>query len=456
MKRIIYFLFALSLTGCVKHDVELVFDKLPEDRMKERNAELQSKLLEGTNGWQAFLKTSATGKGFGFYMKFNDVGEVTMYSDWNNTYAVTPKQSTYRISFVMNTQLSFDTYNYISLLQDPQCSVNGGFTPDGLESDIEFEYLRSSGDTVVLQGKKYRNYLYLIKATAAEGTAFTNGNYLTAMNMVKNYKNYPYIVAADGANTAKIGYVLDTIVKTITMYAQLANDSVVTSPTQSYGYAIDGAFFTDTVSILGYTFTKLKYKDANTSVLIDKNGKEYPVLTTANTPPIGDFTKVFGDGKTFNAIYCYGTTLTGCNAATSAKLPGSITSSYNTVYNGMISRFTNSSRTIDTVEFRFKGKVVQIKIRYWVVTTHYQADAAYDYTIVGDIMTLSNYRANYEVTSNWTNRATEIGDFATWLQAGPFKLNWVPSPTTGAPYIGGIYKVSNPADFMYGTVRKVI
>ena len=54
MKKIIYILSIglLLISSCSKPEVEPLFDKLPEERMLERNAELTGVLLGGENGWK--------------------------------------------------------------------------------------------------------------------------------------------------------------------------------------------------------------------------------------------------------------------------------------------------------------------------------------------------------------------------------------------------------------------
>ncbi|BAV10042.1 hypothetical protein FLA_6096 [Filimonas lacunae] len=417
--------------------------------MKERNAELQNKLLEGVNGWKGFLRTSAAGSGYGFYMNFNSVGEVVMYADWNNDAAITAKNSTYRILYVMNTQLSFDTYNYISIMQDPQTSVNGGTTGNGLQSDIEFEYIRSSADTVILRGKKYKNYLYMMKASASEAAQYNNGEYKTAIanfNTFFTTHNNNYILVNAEGSDLKVGFSIAG--KIATAQVKKADNSIA-SDTRGFGYSIDGIYFTDAIQILGVKIIALKLKDANTLVAIDDSGKEYAVLQ--NPTPLADFVDMFGSTKTYNSIYCYGTAYPSTAVAT---LPTGVTSNYNSEFSGLISRFSSTSRYVDTVEFRLSNSTTAlVRIWYWSGSTHYLADASFTYTYADNTITLTNYTPSVSNT-NWTTRITQIGSFLTWLQSGPFKADWVVSSTPSSPTLGGLYKTSNASDFMYGRMRK--
>lgn len=448
--NLIYILIAFLFVACQKEATEYVFDKKPEERMAERNQELRSKLVSSADGWKVFIRTSAKGSGYGFYMKFNQDETVTMYSDWNNATATTSKTSTYSIRFIMNTSLIFDTYNYIGIMQDPQGSVNGGTQPNGLQSDIEFEYIRSSGDSIVLRGKKYQNLMYMLKATASEASEYNGGSYLNSINSFKNYfltkiNNY-VAISSDGANY-KMGMVFSPDTKTVSVQAQKPDKSFV-SAVQGFGYSIDGAFFTNAIEILNIKFVSAKQKDANTMVLIDSQGKEYPVLQ--NPVPLADLIDLFGSAKTYNSIYVFGS----ASPVTAATLPPGVTSDFSAEFNGLISRFAGTSRTIDTLEFRLLNNTTAlVKIWYWSGTTHFLADASFNYTYVDGTITLTNYTPAYS-NANWTTRIAQIGSFVNWLQSGPFKADWVSSSIPGSPTLAGLYKKDQPNNFFYGRVRK--
>jgi hypothetical protein len=441
MKNLIYlFVVAFFLTSCVKHEVELIFDKLPEERMAERNAELRSKLVESTTGWKAYLRTSLRGGGYSFYMKFNADETVTMISDWNDAAAVNFQTSTYSIRYVMNTSLIFDTYNYISIMQDPQSSVNGGTQPDGLRSDIEFEYMRSTADSIILRGLKYKNYLYLVKANTDEAAKYAGGSYLTSIN---NFKTF---LSTRKSNYFTVnGKIIDLFFnqgnKTFSALSRYSSDSIVNIAV-GFGYALDGASFTDNFIFNGVRFAGIKVKPDNSAVVLDASNNEYPL--TAASKPVIDFKDAFAYNNVFKGIIINGQTL-----------PAGVTSSFNSVFTGMVTRFNNTGRNIESVEFRFTSSTA-FTVRIWYVATatntRFLAEpATLNYTYDNDTgtLTLSNYTQG--ATGNWSTRITEIGAFATWIQSGPFKVDWVTSTDPGIGTLAGLYKVSNPTDFFYGS-----
>lgn len=286
MNKLIYLFIATFLfVGCNKNlDPDLTFGKLPEERIAERNAELKNKLVESPAGWKAFLRTSLRGGGYGFYMKFYENDQVSMLSDWSNATATTRDTSTYRVKYVMNSSLIFDTYNYLSILQNPSANANGGTNANGLQSDIEFEYLRSTADSVILKGKKYGNTLYLLKASEAEKTQFENGGYLTSINKLKNYflSGFPHIVLNQGGIDKKIELWTNNTTKVVDG-DYISPDNSLKSAVSGFAYGIDGAYFSNGLVSEGVKFTGLRWKSDNQLIAYDSVGTEYPV-NLSNTP----------------------------------------------------------------------------------------------------------------------------------------------------------------------------
>lgn len=442
MKNIIFILLASCylLSGCNKDKVELLFDAKPETRMKERNEELKSNLISSPNGWKAYLRTSLRGGAYGFYLKFDDKDQVAMVADWNGTTANTFRNSTYRVQYVMNTSLVFDTYNYITIMQDPLSDNNGGTTPNGLQSDIEFEYLRSSGDSIIMKGKKYQNEFVLIKASADDEKVYSNKGYADAINkfdqfFLTKFNNYIEV------DSKPVNFYVNKTDKNMTvLYTDAANKTGLKNP----GYAVNatGAYFTSQFSFGSYKFVEFRFKADGSAVIIDINGKEYPIKQ-ANTPSYS-MDNLFGSNNVFNAILINGT-----------KLPAGVNSNFATVFNGMVARFAATNRTIVSTEFRLATpNIAVVKIVYLSGTTSFIADASFNYTYVNGVLTLSNYKPGYEQTTNWSTRINEIGDFATWwINKSPFKADWVVSSTPSG-VLGGLYSNSNQGDLFFGIMSK--
>ena len=180
MKQIILVLVLASVifSGCKKDD-DTVFDQSPDVRLNDALTKYQSELSGAQFGWKALLFPQGGGAYF-FYIKFNDANRVQMVSDFDSASAVTVKESSYRLKALQQPSLIFDTYSYIHLLSDPDGSINGGPYGQGLLSDFEFYFNDSTtADTLKLTGRMNGSRFVLTKATEAEATAFTSGQFKT-------------------------------------------------------------------------------------------------------------------------------------------------------------------------------------------------------------------------------------------------------------------------------------
>ncbi|WP_159638477.1 DUF4302 domain-containing protein [Sphingobacterium composti Ten et al. 2007 non Yoo et al. 2007] len=187
-KILIMLITAAIVVGCSKQETELIFNSTPEERMNQSLAELKSTLVNAPNGWIVGMETGTKG-GYGFYMDFSEDDNVTMYSDVNEGSRSVSKNSTYRIKWGTTASLIFDSYSYISLLQDPQPSVAGGVAGKGFQSDLEFNLNRISGDSMIFSGKKYNNQLILVKASEYEKSGYLNEKFPEDIKIINEYLN---------------------------------------------------------------------------------------------------------------------------------------------------------------------------------------------------------------------------------------------------------------------------
>ena len=185
MKNFIIFVFVIAavFSSCKKDD-KTVFDKSPDERLKEQLDAYQSQLSGASNGWKGLLRTNnGNGSTFGLFFKFNDANRVSMLSDFDLESAVTLKESSYRLKALQQPSLLFDTYSYLHVLSDPDATVNGGSFGAGLLSDFEFYFDSASADTVRLVGRVNGSRLTLIRATAAEENAYLNGQLVAGLSI---------------------------------------------------------------------------------------------------------------------------------------------------------------------------------------------------------------------------------------------------------------------------------
>lgn len=292
MKRLLLCIALLSiLISCKKSSYVAKFDKLPQERAAEQIALVSSTLTSSENGWVATLPTGAGG-GYGFYMNFDKEQNVVMVGDLTATSSSTSAKSYYRVKQDMGTELVFDSYNYISMLDDPNGSVMGGVSKVGFSSDIEFTYDRINADSIVFIGKKYRQPFILKKATAAQKASYMAGDLKPAIDKFNTYftnNKFAYIEMVSGATTIKVGVspnLSGTLAtgKRIDFTGVLADGKTIATANSKFAYNLDGlSILNGGLVYQGITFVRIAWKDASTLAVYDSTGKEY-IIKNNNGP----------------------------------------------------------------------------------------------------------------------------------------------------------------------------
>jgi hypothetical protein len=182
---IILLIISTAIISSCKRDNDTVFDKTVDERLNEKLNEYQTQLAGAQNGWKGLLQTdSGRGSYHSFYFKFNNENRVSMLSDFDPASAVTLKESSYRLKALQQIALIFDTYSYLHVLADPDPTANGGTLGAGLLSDFEFYFDdNTSADTIRLVGRINGSKMILVRATAAEATAYNNGQLAAGLNI---------------------------------------------------------------------------------------------------------------------------------------------------------------------------------------------------------------------------------------------------------------------------------
>jgi hypothetical protein len=189
---IVSLIIVAALSSCKKDD-KSVFDKSPDERVKEKLDAYQAQLSGAQDGWKGLLVTdSGRGSSHIFYFKFNNENRVVMLSDFDSLSAVTLKESSYRLKALQQPSLLFDTYSYLHVLSDPDGTVNGGPVGAGLLSDFEFYFDAATSDTIKLIGRLNASKMTLIRATKAEADAFNSGQLAAGLNILNINKILTY------------------------------------------------------------------------------------------------------------------------------------------------------------------------------------------------------------------------------------------------------------------------
>lgn len=299
LNKFLYSLLLLvAMMACKNENDDLTFGDRPEIRMKEKIDSISFVLKNAENGWKAVLGTGLGG-GYSFFLNFNDQQVVNMIADLTATSATTAAKSNYRVKQDNGATLIFDTFNYISLLNDPSSSTFNGMTRDGYKSDLEFAFEYSKGDTLGFIGKKYRQSFLLIKASAAEKAAYEAGELGKSLdNTVEYFKANvnPYIDVVDGENSYKMAITMNTLSNNINgkriEFASLLADGTTSAVKGKYAFSLDGATIIDGgLTYRGITYTALFWENSK-MYLVDQKGTKHEVKNSVQ--PILPLFKLIG------------------------------------------------------------------------------------------------------------------------------------------------------------------
>ncbi|MCY1534856.1 hypothetical protein D9M68_702400 [compost metagenome] len=291
--------------------------------------------------------------------------------------------------------------------------------------------------------------MVMVKATAAMKASYEGGEYKAAIDKFKAFfadTPYPYIDVASGSSTLKAGISSDFTNVLATgkrfTFTGLAANSSVSKADAKFAYTLDGGRLLGKGLVYqGITFVRIAWKDATTMAVYDSAGKEY--IIKSSPVPLTPFPNLFNYNGTYNGIFISGQTL-----------PAGVTSEFNALFNGMVSRFNGTNRTITSVEFKLTNSTTaKVEIWYMSGTSAFLADASFNYTYSNGVITLSNYTPAVS-NANWNTRITEIGAFKDWFINATLRLDWVASSNPSVGLLGGLYQANNANSVMYGAPRK--
>lgn len=437
MRTLLYSsIFAFLVWGCQEKN-DLAPEERPEERMRAALSELRSQLVEAPHGWKGYL-TPHGGGGYGLYMDFYDNDRVSMVADLSPESADEMLESTFRVKAVMAPSLLFDTYSYIHWLADPTPSAYGGRPGRGFESDFEFEHHGSSGDTLFMVGKKLRSGMTMIKATAEEKDAFQSGQLKMSIEGVTSHYNSlrnPFLEVIGTSNRAQL---------TVDVGGKTVGLTVVD----------DGGNVLDNI-VVPFAFTLTGIKLLRPTVLgnISINGFDFDGQTLAATydggtqdvsefpTPLVSLDKLFGWRQPYTGFA--GSVVPGVNSEIH-------------ILDDVYALFTASGRTVTDMNFALTSNLqATVTINYVANSSGsaFVASATYNYTIEGDVITLSRSSVNV----NWPTRAVQVAPFDNFFGNGDtrsFRIAWAVSDDPTVTYaIGALYPLDNPNRFFYGRLQ---
>ena len=240
-KNLFYFFLILIVIASCRKDDKSVFNKSPDERIKETLGKYQTALTGAPAGWNATI-TTGTGGIYHFYFRFNDSNRVFMYADINLETATVLKESSYRLKALQQPSLIFDTYSYLHILADPNSSVNGGIVGAGLVSDFEFSLDTLTTDSIRLTGSINSAKVALKKATQQDLDDWQNGRWakVLAFQNIGKIQNYFKRITIGGK---EYEIQVNLVTRTIT-FTWVDGSGNTQQFTTGYNYSAGGIAFT--------------------------------------------------------------------------------------------------------------------------------------------------------------------------------------------------------------------
>ncbi|HSC37724.1 MAG TPA: DUF4302 domain-containing protein, partial [Chitinophagaceae bacterium] len=285
MKKIaiLYFIVASVVVGSCKKD-KTVFSETADERLNKVLTAYQDTLINAPYGWKGFIFPSGQPNGvFGFYFKFKAANRVEMFSDFDSLSNVTVMESSWRLKALQQPALIFDTYSYVTVLADPDASVNGGEYGSGLSSDFEFAIDSVKADTIKLTGRKNSSKAWLVKATKQDMDDYYNKKHTNRLfNNISKYLTYFKRITV-GATTYEI--VPNPQSKTVTI-TWVDGSGVAHTVTTGYYYTTTGIGFVPPVTNGSTTisgFDNISWDAVNSLLTVTVNGTAM-IIAPAATP----------------------------------------------------------------------------------------------------------------------------------------------------------------------------
>ncbi|RQO67942.1 hypothetical protein DBR43_25890 [Pedobacter sp. KBW06] len=437
MKKFLLYIVLLAagfISGC-KKDEKPIFED-PDTRLAATLSEHQAELIAAENGWKATIYPKL-GKGFSFYIKFDANGKVKMLSDFNASAAVTLQESTYRLKALQFPTLIFDTYNYIHLPSDPNGSINGGTNGKGLTSDFEFAFIEKVSDTLKMLGIVNGNPMFMVKATAAEATAFNAGGIKTMMDANTAFlsaNKFPYLVS--GVDM-KVSVTMDVASKKLTLsYIDEKGASKVSSA--AFAFVLNGISLSVPLTYGTTTIRDLFWDTDAKQYYVNVGGKRSNVLNA--TVPVLPLAPLFGPLKDYSQIeYNVANVTAGLSSdfndklvAARAAMPGG----------RILDKATLKLNIDNTMSLTYSYRNAAGSTLLSVMTYSFTKDAngVYSFTYL-------------TTDGNGATVGPALTPITNYFSNAKFKLDWVANPASGGAY-GGLYSTTDNASFFYGNLIK--
>jgi hypothetical protein len=443
MKNLLIYILALAtfFSGCKKETEEL-FDKPVDERITETLNAYQVALVQAP-GWKLFVYPEGLQSqgievgGLTYYVKFNDMNRVTMVSDFFFPFALTPKESGYRLKATQRPSLIFDTYSYIHAAADPDPNVSfsptnsGGY---GWGTDFNFSFTQATpGDTIILEGNFNGSDGVLIKATEEEINAAFNQELAYIMSVTDDYTSSNSFLYFPGTDNTSIGISLNLFLYIINFNYLSGGDLITISA--PFSHTTYGLHFKNPITVGGYTFQDAYWDDALKVYYINVGNTRVNIVNSAT--PLFPFNTVIG--KSITTISVPTTALPGQSAL------------FKTQYSAVKISLKTGPYNLDlqTMDFIFDdaSKIMALNANVQQNGVNFVAQYVYTYTLDN-----SNIAKFERVAENGNGNLVEnsMRPLLDYIEQDQFKLDYF---TGSGPVLGQFVSQDNPAFFFTGNLQ---
>ena len=478
-KKIIFYLFSVTVLCCIvscSMEEDNIFDKSPDARLQEKLLEHQQALCNAPYGWLVAVGTKdrgSQGGAYRFWMTFKPEGRVVMQGDINDLIALTPQESSYRLKAMQLPTLMFDTYNYLHILADtrPAAEIPTGKPGYGLTSDYDILLMNDIvGDTFNAEGRLQGCPFIFTKATQSDMNAIVTDGMLTEIRRTVIGRLFPISFPAITVD----GFTLYMFLgPRLSVFVYKDNRNVVqTILIPSYAEFNGGIRLMWPFEYNNIRFDYIRWD--NSQFLIAVNGTDYVVTDAGDI----SFPLDLGASKAFTSIRVCKDDL---NTTDGESLLAPFLTVYDNMYNGGLNSATSpyripyyrlsfgydeqrNERAILSIEFRSTAGTAYNSEGYFKVNRDpdgaiYFTDFSRPETSLGSNMNTIGARiVSYAPTNNlfryllYSGTYT-LGSSTVQSSGNKFRVRWTTSHTPGVGPLAGLYPVSDPANYMPGTLN---
>ena len=275
MKKIFtYILFAqLIFLSCKKSEVEPIFEESANKRVTTVLDSYKKQLVGSEFGWKGvYYPDGGNAGGYTFYLKFDAMGKVSMYSDIDGfTYFPTGYdkafETTYQVKAQQTPTLVFDSYSYLTELVNPD--YNSG---TGQKADLELGFQSVTADKITLVGNVNKTQMILTKLTKVESDILTKGGLASVFNGTFDFINTPKFIVLTFPTGEKTDVAIDLAAKQLALYfVNAKNEPDLVS--SAFSITATGIQLKDPIKLYGVTFQELFWDDVKKIYYLNVGGR---------------------------------------------------------------------------------------------------------------------------------------------------------------------------------------